>query len=55
VAAEGEHGQGYECLGGAEAERDAGEESDLGVGPHCEVRTTRKLSDPGARGAEKVF
>jgi hypothetical protein len=32
VAAEGEHGQGYECLRGAEAERDAGQESDFGVG-----------------------
>ena len=32
VAAEGEHGQGDQCLGGTEAERDAGQESDLGVG-----------------------
>ena len=32
VAAEGEHGQGDQCLGGAESERDASQESDLGVG-----------------------
>jgi hypothetical protein len=32
VAAEGEHGQGDECLRGAESERNPGQESDLGVG-----------------------
>ena len=32
VAAEGEHGQGDERFGGVEAERDAGQHPDLGVG-----------------------
>ena len=32
MAAEGEHGQGDEGFGVAEAERDAGQEPDLGVG-----------------------
>jgi hypothetical protein len=32
VAAEGEHGEGNECLRGAESERNPGQESDLGVG-----------------------
>ena len=32
VAAEGEHGQGDECFGGAESERDPGQQPDLGVG-----------------------
>jgi len=32
VAAEGEHGQGDECFWGAESERDAGHQSDRGVG-----------------------
>jgi hypothetical protein len=32
VAAEGAHGQRDECFGGAESERDPGQESDLGVG-----------------------
>ena len=33
MAAEAEHGEGDEGVGGFEAERDAGDESDLGV--HC--------------------
>ena len=32
VSAEGEHGQGDECFGGAESERNPGQESDFGVG-----------------------
>lgn len=31
MAAEGEHGEGDEGVGGLESERDAGEEADLGV------------------------
>jgi len=41
VAAEGEHGEGDECLGGSEPEGDAGEESDLGVG-----RLDQSLGEP---------
>src|SRR6476620_10436637 len=32
VSAEGEHGQSDECFGGAESERNPGQESDFGVG-----------------------
>lgn len=31
MSAEGEHGEGDEGFGGTESERDAGDESDLGV------------------------